>query len=410
MGDLLNRAHRGLLAVRTLFRLRTANGSGDEPGSATGPDKDVLSPRQARSISRGEQSAALPEDIRRAFDAAPLGSPDDRFVGRDEALAVLEAALEQWRAGVPTMLAITSPQGAGVTSLLAKIPELLQSDERVDLQVIAERVHAPEEVLAMVAGWFQLEQQPADAHELIALLHAATPRVILIDDGHYLVNRLAGLEAVRVFGALLVATQDRHLWVLGCRGHAFARLIYLHQADRFFTHRLELSYFTEDELAEVLRHRLQRVAAPITDGEAEAADASAGLGPARLRELHQRSGGKPDTAFACLLQACRLVEETGHWCIEPPLALEVSVLQKLERPELLALAELIAHGNLSVAEHGAIFRVPSEASALSLGYLHNLGLLERLGVQSDESAVRYAVVKPIWALVAKHLETANYLY
>lgn len=412
MGNFLDRAQRALPAIRAWFRPGGVNTGGPrgETGSASGLDDQTLSLRAVRAISHGETPAGLPEVLCRAFESAPLASTDDRFVGRVACLDVVQAALAQWRAGVPAMLAVTAPKGAGLTSLLARVPALLQPGEQIDSQAFTARIGHPEDVLATVAAWFQLEQPPASAHELIVQLRAAAPRVILIDDAHFLVNRLAGLEAVRVFGALLVSTQDRHLWVLGCRGHSFARLVYLHQADRFFTHRLELPYFTPDELAEILRLRLQSADLAVTDGEADAADAPTGLGAGRLGELHRRSGGKPDLAFACLLQASGAIGDGRRCLVARPPEVDVSALQELERPELLALAELIVHGSLSVTEHGAIFRVPSASSALSLSYLYNLGLLDRFGAEGDESAIHYAVAEPIWALVVKHLETANFLY
>jgi len=408
----LDRAKRALPAIRNWFRpggVKT-NGPQGEPRSESGPDGQTLSLQIVRSISRGERVPGLPEGFYSAFDVAPLATLDERFVGRAESLGVIESAIAQWRTGGSAMLVVTAPQGAGLSSFLAKVPALLPAGEQFDSRAFAGRICHSEDVLATVASWFQLEQTPASAHALIIQLRAAAPRVILLDDAHYLVNRLAELEAVRVFGSILVATQDRHLWILGCRRHAFARLVYLHQADRFFSHLLELPYFSQDELAEVVRLRLQRAGLSLTDDEDASADVPAGLGAGRLRELHQCSGGKPDLAFAGLLRASRAVGGGSHAQMARPSAVDVSVLQKLERPELLALAELIAHGNLSVAEHGGIFRVPVASSALSLSYLYNLGLLDRIGEEDDESAVRYAVVKPISALVVKHLETANYLY
>ncbi len=412
MESFLDRAQRALSAIRNGFRpdgLKT-NGSQGERGSVSGPDGHALSLQIVRAISGGERVPGLPEAFYSAFDAAPLATLDDRFVGRAESLGVIESAIAQWRTGGSAMLAVTAPQGAGISSFLARVPSLLPPGEPVDSRAFAARVCHSEDVLATVASWFDLEQTPASAHALIMQLRAAAPRVILVDDAHYLVNRLAELEAVRVFGSILVATQDRHLWILGCRRHAFARLVYLHQADRFFSHQLELSYFSQEELAEVVRLRLQRAGLSLTDDEDASADVPIGLGEGRLRELYQCSGGKPDLAFAGLLRASRAVGDGSHAQMARPSAVDVSVLQELERPELLALAELIVHGNLSVAEHGGIFRVPRASSALSLSYLHNLGLLDQFGDEGDESAIRYAVVKPIWALVVKHLETANYLY
>ncbi len=412
MGSLLERTGRALQNLTDTMRARLSGSTGRriERRSVPGPSEQALSLDKIRRLGCAAPALSLPPNLQQVLSTAPLAPNDPGFVGRTDALDTIGRVIEQWRAGVSTMLLITGPQGSGITSLMLRIRGLLNVGEKTQSQVLSTRLGRSDDVLRLIADWFQLEQRPDSAQDLIAQLRAAAPRVMLIDDGHYLVNRMAGLEATRVFGSILVATQDRHLWVLGCRHQAFARLVNLHHADRFFSHWIELGYFTPEELSEAFRLRFEQAGLTLADCEAAADIPPSGPGPTRLRELYQRSGGKLDAAFLSLLGACRLDETTGHWCIEPPQGMDVAVLQTLEHSELFTLAELIVHGGLSIEEHRALFRLPHEASALTLEYLFNLGLLDRIGESASGASIRYQVTKPIWALVVKYLETANYLY
>jgi hypothetical protein len=53
----------------------------------------------------------LPETLLHAFSAEPLLANDERFIGREEQLNRLLAALDLWRAGQSSMVAVTGPQG-----------------------------------------------------------------------------------------------------------------------------------------------------------------------------------------------------------------------------------------------------------------------------------------------------------
>jgi len=113
VGNFLDRAQRALPAIRAWFRAGGVNTGGPrgETGSASGLDDQTLSLRAIRAISHGETPAGLPEVLCRAFESASLASTDDRFVGRAACLDVVQAALAQWRAGIPAMLAVTAPPG-----------------------------------------------------------------------------------------------------------------------------------------------------------------------------------------------------------------------------------------------------------------------------------------------------------
>lgn len=187
----------------------------------------------------------------------------------------------------------------------------------------------------------------------------------------------------------MVATQQRHLWIMGCRRQAWRRMMYMHQVDRFFTDVLELEYFSNTQLNEVMAAR-QIVPADTT--------------PDRdLQRLQSLCRGKPDLAFLYL--QCGILTETGSY--RP---LDFNVLKQLEMDDLFTLAELAVHGSLQLDEHREIFRLGQESSQLQLNRLCNWGLVERLDPDGGNPTTRYRITPILSALVSDHLYKSNYLY
>jgi hypothetical protein len=325
-----------------------------------------------------------------SFVADPLAAGDARFVARASELETLATVIESWQNGCPVMAAVTGPRGCGITSLLNQLPALLSPNTACRSEQLAERLRSESDVLALIARLFDLQAAPDSRTTLIDQLNAAAPRVLILDDAHFLAFRVMGARgAARSLGAIMVATQQRHLWVIGCRRQAWRRLMYMHQVHRFFTHVLELEYFSAEQLNDVIVARHGE-----TTEETSSRD---------LQRLQQLSGGKPDLAFLYL--QCGIPTETGTY--RP---LDVSVLKQLEMDDLFTLAELAVHGSLQLEEHCQIFRTAAENSQMQLNQLCNWGLVERLDPNGGSSTARFRITPILSALVSEHLYKSNYLY
>jgi hypothetical protein len=352
---------------------------------------------------QGGPATAVPETVWPLADALqcnrelggnlapdPLPAGDARFVARAGELETLATLIERWRSGHPVMAAVTGPQGCGITSLLNQVPRLLPADTVCHSEQLCERLRNPSDVLDLMARLFNLQTTPESPAALIDQLNAAAPRVLILDNAHFLAFRVMGArDAARSLGAIMVATQPRHLWIMGCRRQAWRRMMYLHQVERFFTHVLELDYFSAEQLGEVIAARQ-----PASPEEAAGQD---------LPRLQQLCRGKPDLGFLYL--HCGTPAEAGSY--RP---LDVSVLKRLDMDDLFTLAELAVHGSLRLDEHSQIFRLSPENSQLQLYRLCNQGLVERLDPDGGSPAARYRITPVLSALVADHLYKSNYLY
>ena len=353
-------------------------------------------------------SMALPETLLQAFSVEPLAAGDARFVGREEQLNHVLAALEMWRDGRTSMVAVTGPQGCGISSFLQQLAQLVGDNE---IYHYGKLTHLPYDIndsMALLSAVIGREQSVGSLEELVEYINGLPPSVFAIDDGHFLACRIMGRsEAIRVFGAVIVATQQRHLWVLGCQEYAWRRLAYVYRADRYFTERIELPMFSEAELGQCLTARLQASGITlISEMTREGPQMPAGFAR-QLNTLYKLGNGKPDFSFFYFLGSLNVHDENKRWDIRPVTELHFSILKQLISEELFTLTEVAAHGQLTIDQHRALFRTSHEESWLLLERLYHLCLLDKNGTASEPA---YHLVPLYSDVISRHLTNANYLY
>ncbi|WP_126455008.1 ATP-binding protein [Sulfuriflexus mobilis] len=392
MTPLLNQVWQYLRTLWGQFQghLRRWAGTKQEPASS----REESSLWSLNDIMRLAQNpAAVTTSVRSdALSLLPLDAGDPRFIGREKELSDLLAALEGWRSGRPTMAVVSGPQGSGITSLVNQLQLHIRPEETLKRECLRQRFCNEQDVFALVARLFDLQDPPHDASTLSERLNELPGRILFIDDAHYLASRLYGeRDAVRSLGAIMVATQGRHLWLLGCRQQAWRRMGYTHHADQFFSHAITLNYFNAVELTNFIAART-----------GAAGDEQTELAPAIIQRLQSLSLGKPDLLLLYLLSGA--LQDAA--ALRP---LDTSVFKQLEMEEKFTLAELAVHGSLTVVEHQHIFRLSPEDSQLRLNQLCNMGLAER-GHATTGSSVYYRILPMVTAHLYEHLYKSNYLY
>ena len=351
---------------------------------------------------------ALPETVLQAFAAEPLAAGDARFIARHEQLDRGLAALELWRAGRGSMIAVTGPQGCGITSFLQQLAARAGEHETCRYGKLTRRPYDISDTMVLLNAAIGCEQPRGSVEELVEYLNGLTPSVFAIDNGHFLACRIMGAnEAIRVFGAVMVATQQKHLWLLGCQEYAWRRLSYVYQAERYFSDRIELAFFSEPELGECLATRLRGSGIGLdvaSGGEQEPIPAVLAR---HLSALHKLSNGKPDLAFFYFLNSLLVHAETKQLDMRAAVTLDFSALKQLTSEELFTLAEVAAHGQLTLTEHRAVFRVSAQESRLLLERLYHQCLLDK---DPNAAEPTYRLVTVYSDVVTRYLNNANFLY
>ena len=399
-------------AAATLARLYrgTLRLFGRQTDEQTEPAKlqaDLCLALAARPVP-GAADTALPEAVLQAFSAEPLTAGDARFIGRQQQSDRVLAAVDLWRAGRRSMIAVTGPQGCGITSFLQQLADRVGDHETYRYSELTRRPYDISDTLALLSAVVGCEQPRDSVEQLVEYLDGLTPRVFAIDNGHFLACRIMGAnEAIRIFGAVMVATQHRHLWLLGCQEYAWRRLSYIYRAERYFGDHIELAFFSEAELGECLASRLRASGMELqTEGGGEQQPIPAVLAR-QLSILHKLSNGKPDLACFYFLTSLLVPAGAGQLEMQAVLALDFSALKQLLSEELFTLAEVAAHGQLTLTEHRAVFRVSEQESRLLLERLYHQCLLDK-----DPNAVEptYRLVPLYSDVVTRYLSNANFLY
>jgi hypothetical protein len=363
---------------------------------------------QSTRRARHYTEKALPEALLQAFTVEPLMSGDARFVGREEQLTRISSALERWHTGHSSMIAVTGPQGCGLSSFLRQLEQLVGSNGTFRYSKLTRRPYDIRDTLAMLSEFAGFEQPAKSVEELLARINELPASVFVIDNGYFLSCRVMGAhDAIRVFGAVMVATQQRHLWILGCEEYAWRRLTYIYHADRYFTDRIELAMFSGPELDQCLALRQQmsgvQLNSKMDSGDKELPDEL----ESELPTLYKLSNGKPDFAFFYYLGGLQVNPENKQLDMKPVSALDFSALKKLIREELFTLAEVAVHGSMTIDDHRALFRSSREESWLLLERLYQQCLLDN---DETEEEPRYRLVPVYSEVISRYLTSTNYLY
>ena len=383
---------------------------GRQPDKLAEPVRLLTDLCLARASQRAQRYAemALPESLLQAFSSEALTPGDERFTGREEQLTHLLTVIEMWRAGRSPMVAVTGPQGCGITSLLQQLMHRVNGDTPCRYGKLERRPYDTGDTLALLGTLVGCEQAVDSVEALIEYINNLDPGIFIIDNGQFLACRILGAnEAIRLFGAVMLATQQRHLWVLGCPEYAWRRLTYIYRADRYFSDRVELALFTETELGECLTKRLQLANITLNDEQSGDDSPMPAMLTRHLPTLYKLSNGKADFAFFYFLSSLQINDENRALDIQAVVAQDFSTLKQLISEELFSLAEVAAHGQLSISDHRTLFRLSHEESLLLLERLYHQCLLDRDGSNSEAT---YRLVPLYSDVITRHLTNTNHLY
>lgn len=369
-----------------------------QPGDALSP-KAIVRLRQAFP-------QMLPPVLTSAYSNQPLGPEDPRFTGREDLLMALDNVLLEWRDGRSSLTALVGPHGCGLTSALNQLRHRLEGDETASFLSIADRPLSVQDALRLVNSIFEFEQCPATVAAMVSAINALPARLLLIDDAHMLLSRSLGNQAaVQTIGAIMVATQHRHCWVVACAKQAWRRLNFIYSVERFFSRVLNMDYFSSEEMVDLIGRRFYGLGyrwAPVEDMEE-----SEWL-QKRLKQLHSISGGLPEMAFFFLLRAIKL--DGDGISLAPFCSLDTSVLKDCDEDELFSLAEIFVHGVLTHIEHETLFRISPDQSLLRLERLRRVGILNCIKTSEPYTSNSYYIEPVLAQATVAHLVNANRLY
>lgn len=359
---------------------------------------------------REELSNTLPIELINAFNNEPLESLDIRFVGREAELAVLTEALQDWRNNRASLTALTGPHGSGITTLLNQLRAMVTPAETLSYLSLADRPCSATEALKAFNAIFDFDIPPETVVEAVQAINALPRRIIVIDDAHMLLSRKMGnLAAVQAFGAVLVATQHHHCWIIGCAKQAWRRLSFLYQCDKYFKRLIEIDYFGAEPLAEIIERRFDGLGYQWQERVGLSEDSSDPM-KSRFKRLHDLSSGLPEMAFFFLLYAMEIEPSSKAISLQPFSKLDTAIIKDCNEDELFSLAEIYIHGVLGHVDHEILFRLNPEQSLLRLERLCRIGILHRIATNKHYTSNSYYLSPILAQAMVAHLVVSNKLY
>jgi hypothetical protein len=357
----------------------------------------------------------LPPVCRRLFTIGALKNREF-LVGKEGHLETLGDLFRRWQEGRLCSIAVVGPNGSGKTSLANCFQSELGNQVPVLRLGIDRRIRSEQQLIELCCRWFELPSPPENLADLEAQLLQLPPTVIIVENVHRLLLRTpGGLQCMRAFLRLVLASRRRLLWVITCRKYPWQRMQHLLQVDRYFTHQLQTLFGTQTEMREALLLRLQTSGYPVVflknsgDGNEPQKNGSdqETLQERFFTDLFAASRGNMQAALYFWLLCLDYDQGLESLTVRPLGKLDYGSLRSLDRQQFYALAEIIAHGELTAAEHAAIFACDLLRSDMLLSHLVQLNLLECAA--EEQEAGRYRLNPLFFAPVTSTLEGRNIL-
>ncbi len=361
------------------------------------------------------RASDLPPVCRRLFTIGALKNREF-LVGKEGHLETLGDLFRHWQEGKLCSVAVVGPNGSGKTSLVNCFQSELGNQIPVLRLAIEQRILGEQQLIELCCRWFELPSPPENLAALEAQLLQLPPTVILVENIHRLLLRTpGGLQCMRAFLRLVLASRRRLLWVITCRKYPWQRMQHLLQVDRYFTHQLQTLFGTQTEMRDALLLRLQTSGYPVVfvknsgDGNGAQKNGSdqEALQERFFADLFAASRGNMQAALYFWLLGLDYDQSLESLTVRPLGKLDYGSLRSLDRQQFYALAEIIAHGELTAAEHAAIFACDLLRSDMLLGHLVQLNLLEYAA--ENGAAGRYRLNPLFFAPVTATLEGRNIL-
>ena len=372
-----------------------------------------------------EQSKFLPPIYRRLFQIEPL-SNREFLVGMEAELQLLEETYKRWQSGRASSVAIVGPEGSGKTSLLNCFENELEEGVKVVRAELQHRMLTSADVVGMLEDVLQIPEPSDSAAELINKILRLERQIIILEHGHKLFLRVVGArEALETFFYIVMNTRSHVFWLLSFRLLPWIRMGYLLNIERFFTHTIKSEFHNVQELisALLLRQRATgqepvfsevgvnayRVRKLLLKHRVQDAPVQQVLTEIYFNNLYSISGGNMESALYYWLRSLS-VDEQGKVHVQPCIKVDSGFIKKLDTLNLLSLAEVLAHGELTPKEHGQIFNLDEFRSRMILDYLRQIRLLQGHNKDKHGQPQFYSVNALFYEQVHSVLDAMHIVY
>jgi hypothetical protein len=355
-------------SVRTHLGMQAATGDGSPESLAAASFRQL-------------DGSGIPRTYRRLFETAAFGV-EDILAGQEAELASMGRAVERWRSGKATAIAVVGQRGAGRTTLVERALRRHLAGAPLHRLCLTGRVTGrtglARELSTLLPG------RKTDRLDVVArrLRQRDEPRVVVIEEiQHLFLRSLGGFEPLVDFLELVTSAPSNTLWIVTVDAAAWSFMDTFFSAAEAFTQVLSVPRLTreETELLVLRRHQVSGLKLAFQVGER--LEPLANTMPEVLHkeryfdQLHHVARGHPVMTMFHWLVSIKAVDEPDAIVVGTPVSLDTELIRRMEADRLLSLASFMVHGTLTEQEFARVMRVDSDRSAATLSQLEAVNLI-----------------------------------
>jgi hypothetical protein len=333
----------------------------------------IRRPTLPLALAGDDTGSTISELYAHLFRQDPVEDP--RFlIGREAELQAIGEARARWEAGHAAAVLVVGERGSGKTSLLNCAVLGPLAGLSVVRTEFRDRLTTPEALRAFLRA-----AVGAPEGTTLEDFLARERRVVVLEEiERAFLRQIGQYEAVRELQRIITATSRTTLWVLVINGIAFRLLDPAVRFGEVFSHRIDASSATAQELqaAILFRHNLSGLRVRYEEAPVEGTVARARAALHRqdaeqdfFASLATRSDRVYRTAFSLWL---RHIEPEADGAIAVRRIDDVgadAVVSGLGHLHLFTLLATLQHGSLTPEEHAAVFALPLDESRSQLNDL-----------------------------------------
>lgn len=318
--------------------------------------------------------AQVPALYRRVFRFEPL-SDEEFFVGRGQEISKFEAAIDRWKKGFPSSIAIHGPSGSGKTSLVQCALHRFFQDDRIFYRDLKQSILTPEDLRIFLMDTLGLKDLKGNKTDIVGLAELAKSQigkgVIIIEGIHQLFQRtIGGFEVIHEFLRFMNHTRSQFLWVVSASELGWSYLNYTKNISKYFVFEIpaqnmsrvslekvmmvrheitgyELSFDTHEGLPRDLAWKMKR--------NKDKKDLQEIVREAFFDRLHELTEGNIFSAIYYWLSSTKF-EGDQKVVVKFPEPLLPDLIRSLSRSQIATLLAVCQQGSLRPELHSRIFR------------------------------------------------------
>ncbi len=347
------------------------------------------------------EATELPAALATAFSPlapAPAELTIDCFPGLD----VARYALAEFSRGRARSLAVFGERRVGKTTWLSRFDTGELPVTRLEVR---ERLLTPGALAESLAAGLLPDSRSSisDVGALRSALRGGPERVVVLDGAqNFFLSTLGGHLPFSAFADLVDQTASRVFWVASFNHFAWVHLRAVHREHAVFSDVVELHPWKEDNIAALLRKRLEASGTTVTYEDLVVTNIEGLSTPSTLLQTEESymrlvwdfTDGNPGAALLYWMRSL-VPDRGGRVRVRFFRAPAAEDLQNVGETALFVLASIVVHENLTLEEAQRATRFPLAVTRIHLDRLLALGAIE-------EERGRYRMTA-LWQPVAMRL-------